>query len=317
MRLLWKLGAFMLASVLVPASVSAGRGRGWDYLIDRLIADGVHEEEVLRAFADPRMEDFDGLDFSPDRPRESSARYRQFLSASSIQHARNCRASHATELAAAERKMGVSASVVAAILHVETGCGRNTGRYVVLHRLARLAMANAPENFQRNLERFTDSDGTIDPRTVARLRERARYLENTFYPEVRATFTLAEHLGIDPLSLRGSPSGAFGYPQFLPTSYLRHGVDGNGDGTVSLYDASDAVFSAARYLAAHGWRPGITRSEQRQVIWYYNRSDAYVDTVLTLAQRIDGKPGSTQRATKPKRGAPKQQVAAKRSASRR
>ncbi|MFN8643487.1 MAG: lytic murein transglycosylase [Candidatus Binatia bacterium] len=115
------------------------------------------------------------------------------------------------------------------------------------------------------------------------VRARARDLERTFYPEVIATFAVAARNRIDPLDLTGSGAGAFGLPQFLPSSYLRYAVDGDGDGRVSLYDADDAIASAANYLRANGWRPGIGYEEQRRVIWTYNHSDAYIDTVLTLA----------------------------------
>ena len=155
---------------------------------------------------------------------------------------------------------------------------------MILYRLARLAMAEEPQNLESNLRRCAP-DG--DPDIEARVRQRARYLNATFYPEVRATFEIARRMGIDPLSIRGSGSGAFGYPQFLPTSYLQHGVDGNGDGRVSLYDPADAAASCAHYLAGHGWHRGISFQEQRSVIWTYNHSDAYIDTVLTLARRIE------------------------------
>jgi hypothetical protein len=75
-------------------------------------------------------------------------------------------------------------------------------------------------------------------------------------------------------------------PQFLPTSYLNHGVDGNHDGVISLYDPDDAIPSCAKYLAAHGWKPGITYEQQRRVIWDYNHSDAYIDTVLSMASSL-------------------------------
>jgi len=105
---------------------------------------------------------------------------------------------------------------------------------------------------------------------------------------VLATFQISDRLDMDPLGLRGSGSGAFGMPQFLPRSYLSYGSDGNGDGRVSLYDADDAIFSCANYLAAHGWKPGLSRAERRRVIWHYNRSDSYIDAVLGLADRLDG-----------------------------
>ena len=70
-------------------------------------------------------------------------------------------------------------------------------------------------------------------------------------------------------------------PQFLPSSYLRFAVDGNGDGRVSLYDPADAIASAANYLRAPRLAARLSYAEQRQVIWTYNHSDPYIDTVLT------------------------------------
>ena len=128
---------------------------------------------------------------------------------------------------------------------------------------------------------------TTDPDIGRRLQARARYLDDTFYPEVKAVFEIARREKIDPVGLVGSGAGAFGYPQFLPTSYIQHAADGNGDGHISLYDPADAAASCANYLARHGWRPGLSEQEQRAVIWRYNRSDAYIDTVLTLSHRIE------------------------------
>jgi membrane-bound lytic murein transglycosylase B len=258
--------------------------RGWEYLKTRLVADGVARDTVARAFDDPRMPAFDGLQLSPSGQRESHFMYRNFLQEGGTQLARDCRAEHAAAFENAERRFGVPASVCAAIITVETHCGRNTGRSMILYRLARLAMAEEPQNLESNLRRCAP-DG--DPDIEARVRQRARYLNATFYPEVRATFEIARRMGIDPLSIMGSGSGAFGYPQFLPTSYLQHGVDGNGDGRVSLYDPADAAASCAHYLAGHGWHRGISFQEQRSVIWTYNHSDAYIDTVLTLSRRIE------------------------------
>src|SRR5436309_2699895 len=181
------------------------------------------------------------------------------------------------------RRYGVPASVVAAILHVESGCGHYTGRSLLLPGLARLAMANEPANVDANVDRLAGDD----PAVALQVRARARYLEDTFYPEVRALFTVAARLHVDPLDLRGSASGAFGYPQFLPTSFLRFGVDADGDGRVSLYEMPDASASCAHFLASHGWHPGLTVAQRRRVIWQYNRSDAYIDAVLTIARRID------------------------------
>jgi membrane-bound lytic murein transglycosylase B len=289
----------------IPAPVDAGDG-GWGYLIDRLAQDGVPRERALRAVQDPRFEAFDGLGFSLD-PKESHALYRNFLRPGSVSLAKQCRAEYASAFEQAAQREQVPASVVAAILHVETGCGRNTGSSVILWRLSRLAMANEPKNLEMNIEKNATIHGVRNAVLEQRTRERAKYLEDLFYPEVRATFEIADRLQIDPLEIRGSSSGAFGYPQFLPTSYLRHGVDGDGDGRISLYDVNDAAASAARYLAVYGWKPGITAAQQRQVIWHYNRSDAYIETVLALAARLDAPAKPAKAATAAKR--PKQRLA--------
>ena len=41
-----------------------------------------------------------------------------------------------------------------------------------------------------------------------------------------------------------------------------------------------------RYLKENGWHPGIDRAQKRRVIWTYNRSTPYIDTVLALADRL-------------------------------
>lgn len=265
--------------------VLAARARGWGWMVDRLAADGIPRERAARAFADPRMPAFDGLSFGL-YPREPQSMYRHFLRADSVGRAQRCAASHAPALADAERVHGVDAAVIGAILYVESACGRNTGRSMVLHRLARLAMANEPRNVARNLARNTPPSGAIDPAVAERVRERARYLEGIFYPQVVATFEVADRTGADPLALRGSGAGAFGFTQFLPLNYIAFGTDGNGDGRVSLYDVEDAAASTARFLKSYGWKPRMSREERREIVWHYNRSDAYIDAVLGLADRI-------------------------------
>jgi membrane-bound lytic murein transglycosylase B len=282
--------ATMLVS-LVPRSVAGAplhqeaiaRERGWGHLIDKLAADGLGRDRVVRTFSDPRMEAYTGLSFSTRR-RETAAMYRGFLHANSVAEARQCRTRHAATFSRAGRAYGVPASVIAAIIHIESRCGRNTGSHRIFYRVSRLAMANTPDTVAENLRAaaFDHRNGA----SPAYIRERARYLEDTFYPEVRAMFELAERTRIDPLDIRGSRSGAFGYPQFLPTSYLRYGVDADRDGRVSLYEMEDAAASCARYLARHGWQPGSSLAERRAAVWSYNHSAAYIDTVLTLARRL-------------------------------
>jgi membrane-bound lytic murein transglycosylase B len=278
----------IVASVLgvllgcVPASAS-GSERGWAFLIEKLVQDGVPRDQVLRVFRDERCDPFDGLHFSL-HPREPQSLYRNLRTRATAGRARNCLAEHREAFDAAEAQYGVSSNVVAAIIQIESGCGANTGRARIVPALARLAMAGEPSNVAENVQRLAlfDTDGSV----ASFARWRAQALEDMFYPEVKAAFDIANRLGIDPLEMRGSGSGAFGIPQFLPRSYLWYGVDGDGDGSISLYDADDAIPSCARYLEHYGWKPGLSRAERKNVIWGYNHSDAYIDTVLWVAGEV-------------------------------
>jgi murein DD-endopeptidase MepM/ murein hydrolase activator NlpD len=75
-----------------------------------------------------------------------------------------------------------------------------------------------------------------------------------------------------------SSAGAVGWMQFMPSTWLRWGVDANGDGVADPWNPTDAVFSAARYLAAAGGTTDLYRG-----VYAYNHADWYVREVLSLA----------------------------------
>jgi murein DD-endopeptidase MepM/ murein hydrolase activator NlpD len=75
-----------------------------------------------------------------------------------------------------------------------------------------------------------------------------------------------------------SSAGAIGWMQFLPSTWLRWGIDADGDGVANPWNAADAIYSAARYLAAAGARTDIERG-----LFAYNHADWYVEDVLELA----------------------------------
>src|SRR5436305_1978488 len=76
-----------------------------------------------------------------------------------------------------------------------------------------------------------------------------------------------------------SSAGAIGWMQFMPDTWLRWGTDANGDGVADPWNPDDAIFSAARYLAAAGGAADISRA-----VFAYNHADWYVQEVLALAQ---------------------------------
>jgi murein DD-endopeptidase MepM/ murein hydrolase activator NlpD len=80
-----------------------------------------------------------------------------------------------------------------------------------------------------------------------------------------------------------SSAGAIGWMQFMPDTWARWGVDANGDGVADPWNAEDAIYSAARYLAATGAATDIGSA-----VFSYNHAQWYVDEVLNLAQQYEG-----------------------------
>jgi murein DD-endopeptidase MepM/ murein hydrolase activator NlpD len=76
-----------------------------------------------------------------------------------------------------------------------------------------------------------------------------------------------------------SSAGAVGWMQFMPDTWLRWGLDANGDRIADPWDPEDAVYAAARYLAAAGAREDLHRG-----IFAYNHANWYVNDVLELAE---------------------------------
>ena len=87
-----------------------------------------------------------------------------------------------------------------------------------------------------------------------------------------------------------SSAGAVGWMQFMPSTWLRWGVDADGNGIADPWNAADAIFAAARYLAAAGGQSDISRA-----VFSYNHADWYVREVLDLAN-VYGQGGLTQAA---------------------
>jgi cell wall-associated NlpC family hydrolase len=93
-----------------------------------------------------------------------------------------------------------------------------------------------------------------------------------------------------------NPAGAEGPMQFEPRTFAQYDrpVPPGGADPPSPYDATDAVFAAARMLCANGARNGV---DLYAAVFAYNHSPSYVSEVLALAPRLGQPPGSTASAT--------------------
>ena len=79
-------------------------------------------------------------------------------------------------------------------------------------------------------------------------------------------------------NLGPSSAGAVGWMQFMPSTWARWGIDANGDGVADPDNPTDAIFSAARYLAGCGGQFDIARA-----VYCYNHASWYVNEVMRLA----------------------------------
>ena len=92
---------------------------------------------------------------------------------------------------------------------------------------------------------------------------------------------------VDPFSMNGSYAGALGFAQFIPSSVLKFGKDGDQDGQINLFQHGDAIESVANYLKQHGWKPDLTRKEAFRILLRYNNSKYYANTILKVADRLE------------------------------
>jgi membrane-bound lytic murein transglycosylase B len=234
-----------------------------------LVRQGLNKDFVFQTFADPRNQ------FLPDvvkkiayLGKESPDIYKKFLTQETAARGRAYMEAHRTALNRAEAKYGVAPEVIVGILTVESGLGSNTGKYPVFNVFASLAVMDTPEVIKE--VGLTASRDRLKKKAAWGRRELAVFLK----------YCAAHH--VDPFSLRGSWAGAMGYCQFLPSSLQSCGVAADGKGPVDLFTHDDAIFSIACYLHKSGFKIQ-NRASWRRAVYSYNHSDAYVDTILTLA----------------------------------
>ena len=201
----------------------------------RAVAEGVKPETFDRETAgltfNPRVIHFDrsqpggAVTSGAPGPMDFAPYRRSHVDQAHIQKGQTRYQMLSAQLAGNQAKMGVPGNVALAIFGLETGYGIYTGNFDLIRSFASLAYDG------RRRELFT--------------------------AELIATLKLIDQ-GFTRAEMKGSWAGATGYPQFLPSTYLRIGTDGNGDGKADIWtNDADTLASIAAYLREAGWKPNV------------------------------------------------------------
>ncbi|MEN6465725.1 MAG: lytic murein transglycosylase [Syntrophaceae bacterium] len=286
---------FLLLLCLPPCSPAC---EDWSPLADRLIADGFDESAVRALFQSPE------LVFDPSimrrkieslirkkyfetpvaGPRTTSKVYKGFVRPEVIETARAFMKENSKTLGDAQARYKVPKEIIVSILLVETKLGEYTGEKNALNSLASMALCADFEKVRPHI-----SPELLNESTEDFAKRRCGTKADWAYAELKALIRYGSDNGIDPLKIRGSVYGAIGICQFMPTQVYLNGVDADGDGKIDVFTRADAFHSVANYLKNSGWKTKMSRKRQIKVIYAYNHSSVYANTVLTVAQRLSAK----------------------------
>jgi lytic murein transglycosylase len=133
-----------------------------------------------------------------------------------------------------EKEFGVPASVITGFWALESDFGGGMGTLPILRSIATLA---------------------YDCRRGPMFRE-----------ELKASIRIIESGAMTRAEMLGSWAGEIGQTQFLPTRYLEHAIDYDGDGKADLFrNNTDIIGTTANYMHHLGWRPGEPWLEEVRV----------------------------------------------------
>jgi lytic murein transglycosylase len=166
---------------------------------------------------------------------------------------------HAALLRSIEQRSGVPPQIVVAIWGLETDFGTaDMGKRPVVKTLATLA-----HDCRRS---------------------------ELFQGELLAALQILQRGDLTQRDFVGAFAGEIGQTQFLPSSYIKYGVDADGNGHVDLrHSSADVLASTANLLGKNGWQRGQPYGEGTanfQVMREWNRSELYRKTIVYFADKI-------------------------------
>ena len=279
---------FLIAIVLLTLSSPVTgqelkqKDNEFNQLTQRLIKDGFEEDKIEQLFSKKEVF-FNPKDVSSFFIHtESSLDYDQFISKKSINNALKYLEEHKDALDNAQKIYGVDKTIITAILLVETRLGTYLGKLTVINTLSTMAALTDTALQKIIWDSIPDKKKPKKEEFDIKVKKRSQW----GYKELKALIQYSDREEIAPENIKGSYAGAMGIAQFMPSNALTLAKDGNLDKKIDLFTHGDAIFSVANYLKHHGWKPGITRQKQHKVLFAYNHSNYYVDTLLKISEKL-------------------------------
>ncbi|MCM0607055.1 MAG: lytic murein transglycosylase [Xanthomonadaceae bacterium] len=257
-----------------------------DVLLSKLKLAGVQQDFIDMIFKSPRFK----LDSKYIKMSvlifKLKSDYTQFLQGYVVANGRLFLKKYRKVFAKVEKIYGVPKEVITALISVETRLGRNTGSENIASVFFSLAMADQ-EDICKSLVAEVEDD--MKPKIPERCQRKADWARG----EILSLQDMYIKRSIPVGQLSGSFAGAFGLPQFVPSSFMKWASPGPSNDRLDLYEADDAITSVANYLKVNGWT--INTDEQRAALFHYNRSQDYGNTILQLAELLKAKPVSKKK----------------------
>ncbi len=206
------------------ASAPAGFAECKARLQEQAIAAGVSSETASEVMA--RAEHLERVIELDRRQPEFTTTFADYLNRrvndARISQGRELLKEHQELLARVTRETGVPAPYLLAFWGLETNFGSYFGKMPVPSSLTTLA---------------------CDPR------------RSTFFTQqLIAALRIIDEGAIPADQMEGSWAGAMGHVQFMPTVFLQHAVDADGDGRRDLWNSlPDAMMSAGKFLQSMNW----------------------------------------------------------------
>lgn len=210
------------------------------------------------------------------------------VSSASTDDVRAFKTAHKDIFEITEKDFGVSGCVIGSLLWMETRHGKNYGNFHVPSAYLHLLQAERKEVLAFLQDNAKDFAPKVTKKQREEIRKRTKKKADWALTELKALQTLYKKNATMLAGLYGSFSGAFGMPQFLPSSYKHWAKTTRKYAAPDLFTADDAIYSVGFYLKDHGWKQNRPKKHV-SVLMKYNNSKDYAEAILKIAKSCEGK----------------------------